>query len=161
MTIEEKLLFVSNVAANIGRLLATQDPLAKQLGGELLADLRAYRATHRLDELDSGREIIRLMAEARRELGKERMRIEGPKLWAELHRQSLVGLVDARWLREWSQRIPCGECRSEFNRILTELPLPFMRDDAFSWSVAVHNRVNAKLELPAMSESDAREKWAA
>lgn len=72
-------------------------------------------------------------------------------LWRELHRRPFaadyVGGDDSAWLRDWSARVPCGDCRMEWVQvILPALPPDFASRQAyFAWTVAVHNRVNRKL----------------
>ena len=54
--------------------------------------------------------------------------------------------------------IPCPICREHYAAFLQEQAItPFLdrRDDLFRWTVDVHNKVNAKLNKPRVSERDA------
>lgn len=54
--------------------------------------------------------------------------------------------------------IPCPICREHYAAFLQEQAIsPFLdrRDDLFRWTVDVHNKVNAKLNKPRLSERDA------
>lgn len=81
----------------------------------------------------------------------------GPPLWREFHLWAMAGGPDrACWLAAFVLRVPCGECKVEWGRIVRELPSPADPAALFGWSVAVHNRVNVKLGKPEMSESEAK-----
>ena len=92
-------------------------------------------------------------------------KIWGPPKWAELHQwASNVGTVTVAdlpgvlaWLTRFGASIPCGECRDEWREIMRTPPR--IGDDAFAWTVATHNRVNAKLGRAAWSVAAAREKY--
>jgi hypothetical protein len=81
----------------------------------------------------------------------------GPPLWDELHRWALAytGTPDDK-LRSYSLKIPCGECRRDWLRIIKDVPPPKSAAEMFGWSVAVHNVVNRKLGKPEMGEAEAR-----
>ncbi len=98
-------------------------------------------------------------SESREVARKAVMSAVGPKLWQELHEYA-VGVKDtkeiAAWLDGFAKRLPCGECRKEWKRIVADVPpitlTPYL---FFLWTVRVHNRVNEKLGKPEMSEVDA------
>lgn len=88
----------------------------------------------------------------------ELMQKIGPPLWADLHRWALTADLSSagEWLKMFTRRVPCGECRREFRSILHDTP---PTTDLFAWTVAAHNRVNRKLGKPEISIDDARTRW--
>ena len=89
----------------------------------------------------------------------DRIREQGPSMWADLHRRSLAGAIDARWLDGFTARVPCGDCRRHWQGVLAEHPLP--TDGQFEWSVRVHAAVSRRIGKPEMSVEDARRIWSA
>eukprot|EP01053_Blabericola_migrator_P000356 Blabericola_migrator_1__355@NODE_108_length_14046_cov_203_246656_g96_i0_p7_GENE_NODE_108_length_14046_cov_203_246656_g96_i0NODE_108_length_14046_cov_203_246656_g96_i0_p7_ORF_typecomplete_len132_score16_20Evr1_Alr/PF04777_13/4_6e16BPS1/PF05633_11/0_022_NODE_108_length_14046_cov_203_246656_g96_i06811076 len=54
------------------------------------------------------------------------------------------------WLRACLQVYPCTECKSDFDRILAELPIPSAgsKEILSLWVCEFHNRVNKSLGAP-------------
>lgn len=88
-------------------------------------------------------------------MAQDYLAVVGPLLWAELHgfaasQPELIGAEGAEairaWLKAFSKRLPCGDCRGHFEQILAGYPpLLSSRDEFFAWTVEVHNRINARL----------------
>jgi ADP-heptose:LPS heptosyltransferase len=76
-------------------------------------------------------------------------------LWSELHRFVLTAPLLAGvkvFLENWSLRIPCGECKLAWRKILAAMPADFSsRRASFIWTVRVHNAVNRHLHKPEIS----------
>jgi len=73
------------------------------------------------------------------------------KLWRELHSEQNP---TPEWFADWVARVPnfgCG-CRSWLREYLRDNPPRF--DDFYSWSVELHNAVNAKLGKPVWGKLD-------
>jgi hypothetical protein len=70
----------------------------------------------------------------------------GPRLWDVFHKNAAKGNITLEWLKHFHNKIPCGSCKSKFEKIVAENPPP---QDAtqFAWSVRMHNFVNADPEL--------------
>lgn len=83
----------------------------------------------------------------------------GRRLWAELHRAALAGTLTAEWLRTFTARVPCGECKRHWREILSAIP--FRPADQFAWSVSVHAAVSRRLGKDEVSIEDARRIWSA
>lgn len=86
---------------------------------------------------------------------QEQLAARGRALWTELH-QSLG--VDLTWLNGWLIRLPCGDCRTEAEKFIADLP-PDFGDGWFAWGVAFHNSVNGKLGKPRLTLEDAAAIW--
>jgi hypothetical protein len=167
LNLEEKLKLVSEVSANISRLLEVRVAGAQALGMELLEDLRAWRIRNLSDELQEERKLILDEAAAVAKRRKELIEKEGPKLWAEWHKRALE-LSDANpnmnvaqdkpFLSGFVARIPCGECRAEFLKNLREMSQA-PGETYFAYTVAVHNAVNRKLMKLELTVSEALKIW--
>jgi hypothetical protein len=71
---------------------------------------------------------------------------------------------EGEWLEEFARRLPCGECRAHWSKLLAELPPELAsREKYFAWTVAAHNAVNRRLGKPEMPEAEARQlhRWPA
>ncbi len=79
----------------------------------------------------------------------------GPKLWAELHTKLDA---DRAWLDDFTARIPCGECKAHWQKLLAETP-PGFGEGFFAWGVNAHNAVNRRLGKPEITLEAARERW--
>jgi hypothetical protein len=57
--------------------------------------------------------------------------------------------------------IPCGACGQHFAELIQELPFPDSRDPMvlFEWSVAAHNKVNARIGKPILTAEQALAIW--
>lgn len=89
-------------------------------------------------------------------------RYYGPRLWAQLHLWSQV--ADLRradeWLKVFSSRISCGECRQRWWQIIEEMPPDRSNHRAlFIWSVQIHNAVNRRLGKSVVSCEAAMSIW--
>lgn len=94
--------------------------------------------------------------------------VVGPKLWTELHRHALslpgapIEKTLRLWLDDFARRLPCGDCRSHWKKMVKATPPDLSGAAAFfAWTVARHNEVNARLGKPAMSVADALALWSA
>jgi hypothetical protein len=91
----------------------------------------------------------------------------GPAYWTMLHTTALsqsdpigerqqINIV--RFIKYFSEMIPCSECRNEFERILNESDMNQVLNDRasfFAWTVMVHNLVNKKLGKKVVLTNDA------
>lgn len=102
--------------------------------------------------------------------GKTRMQRDGPRLWAELHTMALTVCLDTpadlktaqQRFQIWSGLISCGSCAGDWKTYLAEFPPDFSSNEAFfTWTVAAHNVVNAKLNKAMVTLEQARERWSA
>jgi len=80
----------------------------------------------------------------------------GPILWKVLHDRAAGYAMDVdaetRWLKVFQSWIPCGECKSHFRRLLSEMPPDLSsRKNYAQWAVDVHNKVNESLGKPIFS----------
>jgi hypothetical protein len=68
-------------------------------------------------------------------------------LWKLLHSYDYKTEKETKkWFEEWLQKLPCGECRVHFNKILEDLPPNFSDSrEFFNWGVEAHNKVNERL----------------
>lgn len=150
MTIDQ----IDNIArsgANIAAMLGNEKtaPLAQTL----LAELQRH--------VDEGVTLARSMKAA----AEARMRIEGPKLWAELHTRASAGdPVNAedekKWLAQFATKLPCGTCKAHF---LTLVRAIFANgfDGYFEKTVEIHNLVNDRIGKPRVTLEQARTLWLA
>jgi hypothetical protein len=85
----------------------------------------------------------------------------GPKRWAELHTFARTATPEtlAAFVRDFRRKIPCGECRGGLTAFCKANP-PEQADDAFVWTWALHEAVNAKLRKPGVTLEAARARWA-
>ncbi len=87
----------------------------------------------------------------------------GAAVWEALHRRALSwgdGGDDSAWLvANVNARVPCGDCRAHWAKVLREIPVRWC--DYFAWSVEAHNAVNARLGKPILTLDDARARWGA
>lgn len=80
----------------------------------------------------------------------------GPILWKVLHDRAAeyAMAIDAetRWLKIFQSWIPCGECKSHFRRLVSEMPPDLSSRKKYAkWAVDVHNKVNESLGKPIFS----------
>lgn len=82
-------------------------------------------------------------------------------LWKELHTYSYQNEQDTKiWLNNWINKIPCGECRNHFKKIIEDFPpKTFSAESFFDWTVQVHNKVNEKLDKKQISLNEAKKIW--
>jgi len=87
--------------------------------------------------------------------------IWGPNLWGTLHLLCLTGTISSNFVQEFANIIPCPACAGHFSELLKENPLPDSDDPLvlFSWSVRVHNLVNARIGKPIFSTEQAMKRW--
>lgn len=85
--------------------------------------------------------------------------VHGAPLWAELHMRALAveGNDDTEWLKKFSVRVPCGECKNHWNASMILTPPDFQ--NYFRWSVDRHNEVNGRLKKPLLTIDEARTIW--
>lgn len=85
--------------------------------------------------------------------------VNGAPLWAELHRRALKfdGMPDIEWIKAFSARVPCGVCQQHWIVIMKFTPPDWSA--YFSWTVNVHNQVNAFLKKPLLTVEEARMIW--
>jgi hypothetical protein len=76
-------------------------------------------------------------------------------LWREFHAAPRKGFL--AFLSAFIPRVPCGDCREGFAKLVAENPPPLDTDESlFAWTVAMHNAVNRKLGKPEMTVEEAR-----
>jgi hypothetical protein len=81
------------------------------------------------------------------------------KLWEELHKHVLSENTPI-WFDEWQKRIPCGECRKHWEKLIEDFPPVFKSNfDFFKWGIEAHNKVNFRLGKPIFTIQQAIEKW--
>ncbi len=182
MTLADKLRFVAESGANAAQMLASNEPELMSLGRMVTRDLRAWNHEHigHDEEMSGLREILQIADDKAREQanarGKERMRKEGPGLWAEWHRRALAldqvqasgktadEKAEVAWLRSFVARIPCGSCKTKTAECVKRLidGKPWREGLYFEETVIFHNLVNAEKD-PATRElsiDEARIIWA-
>lgn len=91
----------------------------------------------------------------------------GPIFWMTIHIVALgysetPTFAEKRAAKEFFEGLqfllPCAICREHYREHLTEKPVsPFLdsRKALFSWTVALHNSVNKKLNKPTVTETEA------
>ena len=96
----------------------------------------------------------------------------GPYFWGTLHIACLAAppvLSDEHktafrnLIESFTLVLPCPACQMHFREVLQQFPLEESLntgEDLFTWSVAVHNIVNARLGKPQVSLKDAVYYWA-
>lgn len=77
--------------------------------------------------------------------------------WKQLHLAAKDGLLDAKFMKAFTNRIACGVCKTHTEAFVKKNPIP--PSDAFGWSVFFHNWVNRLLKKPEMSVGDAWNLW--
>jgi hypothetical protein len=88
----------------------------------------------------------------------------GPDMWLSLHFFAIEwnGNIQeaSSFLSNFAKQIPCGICREHWNSLCAQTP-PVMDSQStfFEWSVAAHNKVNARLGKKLMSVADAYVKY--
>lgn len=91
--------------------------------------------------------------------------MDGPALWAVLHRRPYVGFKDPaseqRWIdNEFTPSITCVICLEHWLLLLKEFPPDFSSPDAyFEWTVKVHNKVNERLGKAQYSLFASKVRW--
>lgn len=92
--------------------------------------------------------------------------VVGPKLWAELHRfaATIAEPIDVaateRWLAEFAKRLPCGDCKTHWKRMIAATPPDFSSREAFfGWTYDRHDEVNVRLGKQSPSRADAWARW--
>ena len=87
--------------------------------------------------------------------------IWGPNLWGTLHLLCLTGTISSNFVQEFANIIPCPACAGHFSELLKENPFPESDDPLvlFSWSVQVHNLVNARIGKPIFTQEQAMARW--
>lgn len=156
---EIHLARIIELAGKIAPLIAARHPLGMRLAEELEILHERDVAPH----FDEARRERNAAAAVRRKEATDRMKIEGPKLWEELHRRALQPVADEAaerlWLEAYTHRLPCGSCRTDFRKLLISQPPIFAA--YFHWSVDIHNAINAQLGKPAMTHEHALRLWLA
>lgn len=79
----------------------------------------------------------------------------GPSFWKTLHVTCLAQTATADFVREYANVIPCQTCAQDFKEILNQNPFPNLPENAFEWSVNVHNMVNMKLDKKVLTPQEA------
>lgn len=89
-----------------------------------------------------------------------RIELEGPALWKEL--EAGADTPDERWRLAFGmlQKLPCGECKTHWQKALTERPPDVETAEAFRrWVWSEHNLINARKGKPELPwESYAQKK---
>jgi hypothetical protein len=80
-------------------------------------------------------------------------------LWGELHGRPRVfqsASIEQLWLDDFGRRVPCGECRIGWQKILNETPPDLSSRAAYArWTWQAHNTVSRKLGKPEMGWDEA------
>lgn len=79
--------------------------------------------------------------------------VAGPLRWRELHTKIDP---DPKWLKNFTESIPCGECKVHWKVLLQLYPCPY-GEGYFEWTVFIHNQVNKRLNKEQMPIEQARE----
>jgi hypothetical protein len=84
--------------------------------------------------------------------------INGYPLWSELHRRALTHQgEDSVWLAAFARRLPCGDCLNHWFLMSRRTPPDWTK--YFSWTVARHNEVNARIGKKPISDAEALAIW--
>jgi hypothetical protein len=94
-----------------------------------------------------------------------RILLQGPRAWAELHLFALrheatrQGVSAAAWFADWVADLPFDgcPCKGHLHEFLAHNPPDW--DRFFSWSVNLHNAVNARTGKLTIGLDEARELW--
>jgi Erv1 / Alr family len=54
-------------------------------------------------------------------------------------------------------KVPCGSCANHYRELVEKIPAPTDQSQLFSWTVEIHNHVNAKVVKNSMSEDVAHQ----
>lgn len=76
----------------------------------------------------------------------------GPALWRDLHKYAAIAdlSVAEKWLQAFALRLPCGDCRSHFLKMIKESPPVLTSNQEFAFSTFQwHNLVNVRKENPS------------
>lgn len=168
MNEQDKLsLLIAGVAALEGT------PQHHVLAALLAEDLLAFRKS---SGIEGAWEAARMeLADQRNKMAgvrADRMKREGPKLWAVLHRRALSldraqtfdPESELTWFKQsFLQMIPCGDCKTSYRAFVDKSPpeTALAVREVFKWTVALHNFVNSKLGKAEISQDEARLLWAA
>ena len=88
----------------------------------------------------------------------------GPHVWATIHtlalRSDSTGDIDAyqSFLRSLQDLLPCDTCKTDYTKWMKHNGGP-TKNNAFEWSVNLHNYVNSKLGKTTVSLEDAKSAW--
>lgn len=82
-------------------------------------------------------------------------------LWKALHTYKYINKEETeKWFKEWLKKIPCGDCKTHFARILEDFPTDFSSNKSFFvWGVDIHNKVNERLQKLKISLEEAILLW--
>lgn len=164
--LEEKIKFISEAGAAAAKIFEVKHPLAQRLAVQIFEDLAAWRIIEMESDvhLNDAKDQLRRRAVEMANENKRIMEEKGPQLWEEWHKRTLQkghtwgSDFDAGWLRRFTLRIPCGECRNDFRQILKNVD-PKIYPSYFSYSVHIHNLLNEKLDKQQMTLEIAHERW--
>ena len=109
-----------------------------------------------------GRFLGAMTAEAQAEPLRTVAALAGPALWEELHSAPVAVYWREweRWLAAFALRIPCGDCRREWEALCRDMPPVLDSPRSFLlWTFEAHNRVNVRLGKPSMSLQEALKRW--
>jgi hypothetical protein len=90
----------------------------------------------------------------------------GAYKWDELHNYALRWNGDKaaliKWMRHYTETLPCGDCKAEWKRIQNSMPFTDVENAEmlFLWTVTAHNRVNKKLGYKIWTLDEAHARWA-
>ena len=87
--------------------------------------------------------------------------LEGSRFWAELHIFALrhEGQDSTDWLADWAANIPFEGCPCEDHLYDFIEKNPPDWDNFFSWTVDLHNAVNARVGKLTIDHGQAKELW--
>ena len=76
--------------------------------------------------------------------------------WQEFHIRALSPVPSLKQdLATFGARIPCPECQAHYQQMVGAFPVPDDDSVVFSWSVFLHNQVNARLMKGAVGDQQA------
>ena len=78
--------------------------------------------------------------------------VRGPLMWRELHSKKKA---DKQWMDAFTRKIPCGQCKNHWAKLVKSSPPPYGDDAAFyEWTVWAHNEVNQRLGKPIWTATE-------
>lgn len=92
---------------------------------------------------------------------KTTMEIRGPEQWRKLHTYAAKWNGDknaaTKFLADFDKNIGCGTCQGHWRQMWRETPADLSsRKNFFEWTVAVHNKVNKRIDKPIFDLTEAR-----
>lgn len=94
----------------------------------------------------------------------------GPRAWYQFHKEAInyptnPSARDIRkaiyfYYKKFLIYVKCRNCRNDYNQLMHDYPIRLnSRLELFSWSVDIHNVINAKLNKPQITHDKAYQIW--